>query len=317
LFQFFGGLPASPHGAELNGFVLIVLIYGTASISGGHLNPAVTLALGATSQITWKKMIVHWIAQFTGGLCGASWVYALNGGNTMQNIWKECDVTNTVGCNSCTLPMTLAGGTASPYFMDAGKVFGIEFLATFVLVFTVFATAVDPKGAGNAAPLAIGASLWACASGIGSLTGGGLNPARTLCPAVVFNCWEAHLPIGQTKDPVTGLLTGPVRTPDAKPTHQWAYLLAQLLAGLLAGLIYKYLFMNRPDDGNPGPHSVFKFMARDGVATRAKLAAEPQRESIEEEQYTGGGRIEIVDDVKGPPQMGSSTLTPSNITPLV
>merc|ERR1719502_1530766 len=50
LFQFFGGMPGA--GAPGNGIALMVLIYGTASISGGHLNPAVSCALAVTQQIS-------------------------------------------------------------------------------------------------------------------------------------------------------------------------------------------------------------------------------------------------------------------------
>jgi len=54
-------------------------------------------------------------------------------------------------------------------------------------------------------------------------------------------------------------------------TYWYLYIIAQLLAGCAAGLIYKFAFLTRPDDGQPGPASVFKFVARDGMAVKKEL----------------------------------------------
>lgn len=95
------------------------------------------------------------------------------------------------------------------------QVFFWEFFSTFVLVSVVFATAVDDSAAAHfvsIAPLAIGLSLFACAQACGPFTGGCLNPARFLGPAMVFGCgWpSAH-----------------------------AYLLGQMCGGALAGFLFK------------------------------------------------------------------------------
>lgn len=324
LFQFFGGLPMGDYAAAGNGLALVVLVYATASISGGHLNPAVSFGLFVTQQISFMKMLLYWIAQFAGGLCGASWVYAINNGqygnlwglatglgcksytgtysttygpdgglawptssgdDRSAAFWADANDKNEmiIGCNSCTLPLInyVQFGDHGGFLLP-GQIFGIEFLATFVLVFTVFATAVDPRGAaGNAAPFAIGSSLWATASGIGGLTGGALNPARTLCPAIVFNCWTAYSTTylgSSSSTQAATLVNAPARVNVLDPdngisTYQWAYILAQFLAGACAGLVYKFLFLNRPDDGTPGPASVFKYTARDTVKAKAAMKA--------------------------------------------
>ena len=262
LFQFFGGLPGA--GATGNGLALIVLIYMTASVSGGHLNPAVSAALAVTKQITPKKMGLYMFCQFLGGICGASIDYTINATNNQKIFGAACTSESYAalnipsgstipGCTSCTLTRLSSAGTDA---LNAGQAFGVEFLATFLLVFTVFACAVDPRGAaGNAAPWAIGASLWAAASGIGGLTGGALNPARTLSPALVFSCWNIY----------------DMQTGSSQSSYWYMYVIAQLIAGCAAGLIYQYAFLNRPDDGQPGPASVFKFVARDGMAVTKEL----------------------------------------------
>lgn len=90
-----------------------------------------------------------------------------------------------------------------------------ELITTFVLVSVVFATAVDDAAASHfvsVAPLAIGLSLFACAQASGPFTGGCLNPARFLGPAVVYGCgWPYFFP----------------------------YVFGELAGGALAGMLFK------------------------------------------------------------------------------
>ena len=83
-------------------------------------------------------------------------------------------------------------GCFGPNFgIGGGQIFFWELTTTFVLVSVVFATAVDDAASGHfvsVAPLAIGLSLFACAQASGPFTGGCLNPARFLGPAIVFGC---------------------------------------------------------------------------------------------------------------------------------
>lgn len=258
LFQFFGGLKnAGPSG---NGMALVVLIYCTAAISGGHLNPAVTLGLAVTRQIPPMKALAYWVAQFTGGIIGAAFYYALDPSSLYPTAGYGDSATP-----SCTLPCGGAGlnptSEAAKCTLNAGHIFGMEFLATFLLVFTVFGTAVDPQtGTGNLAPIAIGFSLYAAAFGIAQFTGAGLNPARTLCPALVFDCWS--IPGGNDHGHGFG------------DTWQWVYALAQFSAGACAGLVYMAVFLDRPNDGaSKAAHNTFKFMANETKLVRQRLDA--------------------------------------------
>ena len=103
--------------------------------------------------------------------------------------------------------------------INDGQAFFWEYTTTFVLVSVVFACAVDDAASGHfvsVAPLAIGLSLFACAQASGPFTGGCLNPARFLGPAVVFGCGWAHLP---------------------------AYLFGEFLGGATAGILFKLRLM--------------------------------------------------------------------------
>ena len=91
----------------------------------------------------------------------------------------------------------------------------VEAILTFVLVFTVFATAVDRRGLGNAAPIAIGfAILIDHFIGV-PLTGASMNPARSFGPALVANAWSDH----------------------------WVYWVGPLLGAAMAGLFYHFVFL--------------------------------------------------------------------------
>ncbi|RAK52447.1 aquaporin, partial [Phenylobacterium hankyongense] len=93
----------------------------------------------------------------------------------------------------------------------------LEVVITFGLVYTVYATAVDPKkgSVGTVAPIAIGFIVGANILAAGPFSGGSMNPARSFGPAIV-----------------SGDLTG-----------IWIYWVGPLIGGGLAGLVYTYTFL--------------------------------------------------------------------------
>jgi len=132
------------------------------------------------------------VAQILGGVLGAAMSKYLTMGNA---------ILSNPGC-------------FGPNFgIGGGQIFFWELTTTFVLVSVVFATAVDDAAAGHfvsVAPLAIGLSLFACAQASGPFTGGCLNPARFLGPAIVFGCgwpWFAPYVFGQL---IGGVLAGTI-----------------------------------------------------------------------------------------------------------
>lgn len=101
-----------------------------------------------------------------------------------------------------------------------------EIVLTFGLVYTVYATAVDPKRGeiGIIAPLAIGLIVGANILAGGPFTGAALNPAVAFGPALATLTWK----------------------------HHWIYWVGPLIGGGLAGVVYEVFFISRSHEQAPG-----------------------------------------------------------------
>ena len=111
--------------AFAHGLILAILVTGTMRISG-HLNPAVTAGFLVTRRIEPMMAVVYWIAQFTGAIIAAYVLKALYPANIVA--------------------VTRLGGQSISSDINMIQAIALEAIATFFLVFTVFATAVDPRG---------------------------------------------------------------------------------------------------------------------------------------------------------------------------
>ncbi|CAL0300624.1 unnamed protein product [Lupinus luteus] len=153
------------------GGMIFVLVYCTAGISGGHINPAVTFGLFLARKVSLPRTILYIVAQCLGAISGVGLVKSLN-----KSLFDK-----------------YGGGTNSlSDGYSTGTGLGAEIIGTFVLVYTVF-SATDPKR--NArdshvpvlAPLPIGFAVFMVHLSTLPVTGSGINPARSLGAAVIFN----------------------------------------------------------------------------------------------------------------------------------
>ncbi len=169
------------------GLVVAAMIYATGHISGAHLNPAVTLGFVLARHFPVRRMAGYWLAQLTGALAAA-------------------------GCLRLLLGDVASVGATIP----AGSVwqsFALEALLTFFLMFVIMAVATDSRAVGQAAALAIGATVGLEALFAGPISGASMNPARSLGPALVGGIWTA----------------------------QWVYVTAPFLGAASAALVYRWL----------------------------------------------------------------------------
>ncbi|KAJ6746730.1 AQUAPORIN-8 [Salix koriyanagi] len=178
--------------AIAHAFALFVAVSVGANISGGHVNPAVTFGAFIGGNITLLRGILYWIAQLLG---------------------------STVAC--LLLKFATGGLETSAFSLSTGvgvwNAFVLEIVMTFGLVYTVYATAVDPKkgNLGIIAPIAIGFIVGANILVGGAFDGASMNPAVSFGPALVSWNWTNH----------------------------WVYWAGPLVGGGLAGLIYELFFI--------------------------------------------------------------------------
>ncbi|GAU33646.1 hypothetical protein TSUD_310540 [Trifolium subterraneum] len=161
------------------GGMIFVLVYCTAGISGGHINPAVTFGLFLARKVSLIRAVLYMVAQCLGAICGVGLVKAF-----MKHPYNHLGG----GANS----------VASGY--SKGSALGAEIIGTFVLVYTVF-SATDPKRSARdshvpvLAPLPIGFAVFMVHLATIPITGTGINPARSFGAAVIFNnakVWDDH-----------------------------------------------------------------------------------------------------------------------------
>jgi aquaporin Z len=146
------------------GFAIVALAYGLGPISGGHVNPAVSLGVFVAGRMTAREMLGYWAAQFAGALAGAA-ILAGIAGSTLhlgQNGWGP----------------DYNGG----FSLSQAALFEVVMTAIFVIVIL---GATEPTAATGAAGLEIGLTLAAIHIVGIQVTGVSVNPARSFGPAVL------------------------------------------------------------------------------------------------------------------------------------
>lgn len=154
--------------AAVHAVAFAVVVAGTMRVSGGHVNPAVTIAAFLTRKIEAALAGVYVLAQLAGGLLGALFVKSL---------------LPTAAGEAASYGATLVAGGVGPLTAVT-----LELVLAFFLVFTVFATGLN-RYASPIGGFAIGLCLFFGTMVGGPFTGASMNPARTLGPAVVAGEW--------------------------------------------------------------------------------------------------------------------------------
>ena len=151
----------------VHAFLLFGLIVMFGVVSGGHFNPAVTLAAIVIKRIKPLDGAIYMLAQLSGGVLGALLTKGL--------LLDEGRATHYGAANVSGL---LAGNFA-------GSI--VEAVGTFCLVLVILAAVYSKKSSKDWAALAIGTTLGFIVMVGGPLTGGSFNPARWFGPALVGN----------------------------------------------------------------------------------------------------------------------------------
>jgi aquaporin Z len=161
-----------PVGVALaHGVGMAVIVSMTMSISGGHMNPAVTFGLWIADRMPGKLVWPYILAQVLGAVAGAALVKAV--------LPRMAVGVALVGTPRLASEVSFMQGV------------WIEALLTFFLVSAVFGTAVSSE-APKIGGVGIGLAIFVAALVAGSFTGAVMNPARAIGPALIAWQWNAH-----------------------------------------------------------------------------------------------------------------------------
>ena len=185
-------------------------VYVAGRISGGHINPAVTLGLAVIGKFPWHDVPKYLAAQFLGAFLGAVivWLAYLAHWSVTEDQGKKLAV-------FCT----------GPAIRSFPKNVLSEIIATFVLVFGVLAIVANKEpGQSGLTPLLIGFLVWGLGLCLGASTGFPMNPERDLGPRIA----HALLPI-----------------PGKGPSdwgYAWVPVVGPIIGGLLGAVTYVKIF---------------------------------------------------------------------------
>lgn len=155
------------------GLAVALAVFVTGKISGGHLNPAVTLALAVFRGFPWSKVVPYCVAQSLGAMAGAAVVFF---NYRLAFLQFDPNLEKTAGIFT-TFP-------AFPQALSAG--FFDQVLGTALLLFLVFAVTDERNQpvSGNLTPVIIGLIVVAIGMSFGKLHGYAINPARDIGPRI-------------------------------------------------------------------------------------------------------------------------------------
>ena len=164
------------------GMAVMVPAFTFGAASGAHFNPAVTIGAAIRGGIGWGAVPGYIIAQMLGGFCGAAILMVLYG----DHIKATDDDATIRGCFS-----------TGPSIRNTGLNFLSEFVATFILVFTLASIPGDAGASGVSWVLVYGVIV-ACGASFGGLTGYAMNAARDAAPRLAY---QLLAPNKGAKDP--------------------------------------------------------------------------------------------------------------------
>jgi MIP family channel proteins len=194
---------SSPSSGDLliiaalaNGLGLAFAVTATLKISGGVLNPAAAVGLWVGKKLAPRDTVLYVVAETVGAIAaGIALVLAFPSSLGSHVKWGAPTLSSAI---------------------NVGQGIAIEALLTFVLVFAIYLTAVDPR-APHIGGLGIGLAVLVDNFVAGNLTGAAMNPARAL---------------------------GPMLAGGFLPSYWYIYIVGPVIGAIVAGLAYRYILEN-------------------------------------------------------------------------
>jgi len=159
------------------GFGVLGMIYAFGDISGGHFNPAVTVAMVLTGRTKPADAVGYVLSQVAGGVVGVLAIAGVAHGS--PSLWSK------VTAAGAAFASQGYSGNGSPYLVAVGSVFLLEVVLTFFLVTVILLATREEGSARNLAPVGIALTLAMTNLIAIPIDGASINPARSFAPALL------------------------------------------------------------------------------------------------------------------------------------
>jgi len=190
------------------GMAVFVGVYTVATISGAHINPAVTIGLALAGKFAWNKVPYYLLAQLIGAMLGAGTVFI-----HYKDHFEATENKDMKLLVFCTMPAIRNYKTN----------FISEVIGTFVLDLGVLYLAAPKVGLGAVSALPVGLLVFSIGLSLGGTTGYAINPARDLGPRIM----HALLPVPGKRD--------------SDWAYAWIPVLGPFVGAAIAALVYRLL----------------------------------------------------------------------------
>ncbi len=206
--------------ALIFGFVMTALFYSIGSISGCHINPAVSLAMLISRRMNFIDFMGYIVAQMLGGVAGGFAMYGISISLSTDTVEQY----EAYGYDLLSFGTNGYGAQSEFLNIDVWGAFLVEMILTFIFVITVLSVTAN-KRYKNVAGIVIGMALSAVHLFGIILTGTGVNPARSFGPALAKAVQGDITPLSQV----------------------WLFIVAPIVGAILASIIYLILtYKKRP-----------------------------------------------------------------------
>ncbi|MDP2633057.1 MAG: aquaporin [Candidatus Curtissbacteria bacterium] len=151
------------------GLVVAVAMYSTVHISGGHLNPAITLALWLDGKIQSLTALVYILSQIVASFVAAGVLLFIFGNRAMEFSLGSPEIASGVSFQSAVV---------------------LEVIITALLIFAYFSTMVNRRGPVSFGPFVVGLTVLVSVLVASAISGGSTNPARVVGPLTIAARWD-------------------------------------------------------------------------------------------------------------------------------
>lgn len=197
-----GGDSSLLAAALVSGLSVLAMIYALGPISAAHFNPAVTLGFAVAKRFPWRFVLPYWVSQLLGAVAASALAFLIFGAGAGAHVPSDASA--------------------------IGRNLGVEAMLAFLLMFVIVSVATDRRVSSTVPGLAIGLTVVLCVLIGGPVTGGSMNPARSLGPALF----------------VPGALTS-----------YWVYVVGPCLGAIIAAALYEQIRLE-PEHAKGAPNEL-------------------------------------------------------------